>query len=186
MNRINIGIFSIPIFLLLLTPYVYARSNDESLYNGDRGRDGTIFCDVQYQEEGTKSHCYDRNDTPDQYCDKYAQDDANKDMSWFCESVCNNYEDVIDKSAHCDNTVKDDNPTRFSNTDFQALTDCSNDGYRDGQNNPFDQERNEECEELNEKTGTNEGEESTYYLSFIDGCIEAGNTIEICETFTDA
>ena len=32
----------------------------------------------------------------------------------------------------------------------QILVNCSNDGYRDGQNNPFDQERNEECEELNE------------------------------------
>jgi len=33
--------------------------------------------------------------------------------------------------------------------------------------------------------GTNEGMESTYYLSFVDWCIDAGNTKETCERFTD-
>jgi hypothetical protein len=78
-----------------------------------------------------------------------------------------------------------DNPTRFSDADFEALTDCSNQGYNDGQNGPFDHEENRECEELNEKTGTNESMESRYYLSFMDGCIEANNTKNVCEAFTD-
>jgi hypothetical protein len=38
----------------------------------------------------------------------------------------------------------DDNPTKFSDEQFKALSDCSKDGYNDGQNNPFDQQKNEE------------------------------------------
>jgi hypothetical protein len=156
-------IFSIPIFLILILNPLYLNATDESLYNGDRGIEGKIFCDIQYQKEDRKHDCYDRNDNPKEYCEKYRELDAD-----FCE------------------IIEDDNPTRFSDADFKGLADCSNDGYRDGQNNSFDQERNEECEELNEKTGTNEGAESTYYLSFIDGCIDAGNKKETCENFTDA
>jgi hypothetical protein len=38
----------------------------------------------------------------------------------------------------------DDNPTKFSDEQFKALSDCSKGGYNDGQNNPFDQQKNEE------------------------------------------
>lgn len=52
--------------------------------------------------------------------------------------------------------------------------------YRDcvtesGQNTPFNQDKNNECRFI----------DNQYYKGFIDGCIDAGNTKEICEYFTD-
>ena len=39
---------------------------DHSLCNGERGREGLIFCDVLYQETGGKAGgCYDRDDNPE-------------------------------------------------------------------------------------------------------------------------
>ncbi|MGH9982586.1 MAG: hypothetical protein ACRD8W_01360 [Nitrososphaeraceae archaeon] len=51
--------------------------------------------------------------------------------------------------------------------------DCYDDGYEDGQNNPFDQDRNSKCREYGY---------STYYDGFIAGCEAAGNTKETCST----
>ncbi|MGH9952795.1 MAG: hypothetical protein ACRD5J_14315 [Nitrososphaeraceae archaeon] len=54
---------------------------------------------------------------------------------------------------------------------------CWVDGYDDGRDNPFDHERNEECEDKGNQ----------YYRAFIHGCASVeGNTEEICENFTDA
>jgi hypothetical protein len=79
----------IPVVLMLTVPNVFASERidcnenpDHSLCNGERGITGTIFCDVQYQEEGSKSACYDRNDNPKEYCEKYR--DIDKD---FCEII---------------------------------------------------------------------------------------------------
>ena len=81
---------------------------DHSRCNGHKGRDGSIFCDVQYQDVGYKENCYDRNDNPSEYCDNYAIEESNKEWTAeFCQAVCNNYEDVIVKGEHCDNTTRD-------------------------------------------------------------------------------
>lgn len=61
---------SIPILLLLVSN---VNATDESLYNGDRGIEGKIFCDIQEQETGSKSGCYDRNDNPEEYCIKHPE-----------------------------------------------------------------------------------------------------------------
>ena len=54
---------------------------------------------------------------------------------------------------------------------------CWDDGYEDGQNNPFNQERNKGCNDY----------QNMYYKGFIAGCESVeGNTKEICEMFTDA
>jgi hypothetical protein len=57
-----------------------------------------MFCDIQYQDLGYYDNCYDRKDTPDQYCDKYAIDESDR---WytaeFCQGICDNYEAVIDR-----------------------------------------------------------------------------------------
>ncbi len=53
---------------------------DHSLCTGERGREGSIFCDVLYQETGGKAGgCYDRNDTPDQHCDKYTEEESSRE-----------------------------------------------------------------------------------------------------------
>ena len=53
-------------------------------------------------------------------------------------------------------------------------TICKNDGYADGQDNPFSQELYEMCGD-------------TYYDSFIEGCMSVeGNTRDECEQATDS
>jgi hypothetical protein len=61
--------------------------------------------------------------------------------------------------------------------------ECWQDGYDDGQNDSFDQDRHEECifDVPEEVSNFNE----PYYEAFIHGCRHAGNTEETCERFTD-
>ena len=59
--------------------------------------------------------------------------------------------------------------------DQENLDSCYDDGYEDGQNNPFDQERNEGCDDY----------QRMYYKGFIAVCESVGNTQDICERFTD-
>jgi hypothetical protein len=78
----------------------------------------------------------------------------------------------------CDN-VKEENDSDLG--DHEQLEDknmetCYNDGYDDGQNNPFDQDRNKGCDDYSQ----------AYYDGFIEGCISADNTREICVSATDA
>jgi hypothetical protein len=76
---------------------------DHSLYNGERGREGLIFCDVLYQETGGKGEgCYDRNDNPEQYCLMHPGD------PWdFCttENICDQDGSVKPEDEYC----KEDN-----------------------------------------------------------------------------
>jgi hypothetical protein len=50
---------------------------------------------------------------------------------------------------------------------------CRDTGYDDGRNGPFDNDKYDECGRF-------------YYDAFIDGCISADNTIDVCESATDA
>lgn len=70
---------------------------------GTTGRDGLIFCDKQQRDMGFKENCYDRNDNPTEYCDKYAIDESEfMYTARFCQSICENYEDVIGRGEPCD------------------------------------------------------------------------------------
>ena len=53
---------------------------------------------------------------------------------------------------------------------------CYDLGYEDGRNNPFDQDKNKGCDDYSQ----------AYYDGFIEGCISADNTREICVSATDA
>ena len=56
---------------------------------------------------------------------------------------------------------------------------CGGDGYNDGQNGPFSQDRYDNCGD--------EGGADAYYQGFIDGCMSVeGNTQKVCEQATDA
>ena len=76
---------------------------NHSRCTGSQGRDGNIFCDIQYEDLGYYDNCYDRKDTPKWYCDNYAKEESDR---WytaeFCQSVCDNYEDVITKDDPCE------------------------------------------------------------------------------------
>jgi hypothetical protein len=52
---------------------------------------------------------------------------------------------------------------------------CWIDGFDDGQNGPFNHNRNEECVDKGNQ----------YYRAFLVGCEDAGNTKDICESATD-
>jgi hypothetical protein len=85
---------------------------------------------------------------------------------------------------YCDEEVRpgpcydrNDNPTdyceNYSQSDLQFCLDaapgvtCGNEGYDDGQDGPFNQETFDKC-----------GDQ--YYDAFIEGCVNADNTREIC------
>lgn len=76
------------------------------------------------------------------------------------------------------NDIKNDSDDNVNHESLQEENrrDCYDDGYEDGRNNPFDQERNQGCNEYSR----------SYYNGFLAGCESAGNTKETCETFTDA
>jgi hypothetical protein len=67
--------------------------------------------------------------------------------------------------------------------DYPGASDCWIDGYDDGLENPFDQDRHKDCIFDIPKSVSNFNK--PYYEAFIHGCRHAGNTEEICETFTD-
>ena len=56
---------------------------------------------------------------------------------------------------------------------------CRDAGYNDGQNGPFSQPTYDHC-------GDEEGGDDAYFNGFINGCIDAGNTRDVCEQATDA
>ena len=61
--------------------------------------------------------------------------------------------------------------------DQENLDSCYDDGYEDGQNNPFDHDRRSGCSDYN----------SSYYNGFLAGCESVeGNTKDICKRFIDA
>ncbi len=55
---------------------------------------------------------------------------------------------------------------------------CEADGYEAGQDGPFSQELYETCQGI--------GAGDAYYDAFIEGCMDAGNTEDVCEQATDA
>jgi hypothetical protein len=55
---------------------------------------------------------------------------------------------------------------------------CEADGYEAGQDGPFSQELYETCQEI--------GGGDEYYDAFIEGCMDADNSREVCESATDA
>lgn len=55
---------------------------------------------------------------------------------------------------------------------------CEADGYEAGQDGPFSQELYETCEEI--------GAGDRYYDGFLEGCMDADNSREVCESATDA
>ncbi|MFZ1877422.1 MAG: hypothetical protein WAU25_10375 [Nitrososphaeraceae archaeon] len=70
--------------------------------------------------------------------------------------------------------------------DIPGAPECWVDGYDDGQNNPFSQDRHKEClfdvEQSDSELCCNG---RPYYEGFMYGCMDTGNTEEICDKFTD-
>jgi hypothetical protein len=64
----------------------------------------------------------------------------------------------------------------------QGAPQCWQDGYDDGQNSDFSQNRHKECQ-FNIEEHPDFGE--PYYEAFIHGCRHAGNSNDICERSTD-
>lgn len=100
----------------------------------------------------------------------------------FCDEVAN--DDDFEGSCY----DRNDNPQEYctkyaqSDEDFCKIIEgpaaCGNDGYKDGKDNPFDHDRNRECDL---------SDDNPYYEGFIRGCLTVeGNTRDICEGATDS
>lgn len=68
-------------------------------------------------------------------------------------------------------------PNAFASHGSSAIA-CEADGYEAGQDGPFSQELYNTCKEI--------GSGDAYYDAFIEGCMDADNSREICEQATDA
>jgi hypothetical protein len=74
---------------------------DNSLCNGQDGRHGHIFCDVYAGITGSRiayGGCYERNDTPENYCVNYL------DGNWnFCENadICDDEGSISSTDPEC-------------------------------------------------------------------------------------
>jgi hypothetical protein len=113
---------------------------------------------------------------PECWVDGYDAGFANKydeDRSWpygcidsgLTELECNNVKNNSDNANINHESLQEEN-----------RRNCYDDGYEDGKNNPFDQDRNQGCSDYGR----------AYYNGFIDGCLSVeGNTRETCEAFTD-
>src|SRR5215211_5482130 len=66
---------------------------DDAFCNSEKGRDGLPFCDI-VRNAGS---CYDRNDNPEEYCEKYREDDKD-----FCRII----EGTDDNSSYDSGNLK--------------------------------------------------------------------------------
>ena len=70
--------------------------------------------------------------------------------------------------------------------DIAGAPECWVNGYDDGQDNPFSQDKHKEClfdvEQSDNELCCNG---RPYYEGFMYGCMDAGNTQETCESATD-
>jgi hypothetical protein len=67
-----------------------------------------IFCDEYAGLTGSRiayGGCYDRNDNVGEYCDKYHEEEEKNGDGWSCKELCANYDDVVTKGEHCDNSI---------------------------------------------------------------------------------
>lgn len=115
------------------------------------------YCDLLSDEERRDVTCHDRKDYSDTTGLYTCNDGSHKE----------NWEDCPDVSGYDYDNNNNDNEL--------ANEQCWDDGYDDGQNNPFDQDRYGHFNA--------EGTDNPYYHAL--GCKDAGNTEETCETFTD-
>lgn len=103
---------------------------------------------------------------------------SSEDKPHLCDGT---YRDCVTESGHfckAGDTTDDACECNDDMSNCQTsplIEDCRDVGYSDGQNTPFNQDKNNECRFI----------DNQYYKGFIDGCIDAGNTKEICEYFTD-
>jgi hypothetical protein len=115
------------------------------------GQDVYPYCDKLSDELSPRPDCHDRKDYS-QTTGLYPCNDGTDKERW---------QDCPDVSG-------------FDYANNNNTDECANDGFDDGQNNPFNHDRYDEC-----------GDD--YYEAFIDGCASVeGNTEETCERFTDA
>ena len=136
--------------LMLTIPNVYAG-------------DANPYCDLLSNEERMDVTCHDRKDYSDT-TGLYHCNDGTTRTDW---------QDCPDVSGY------DYSNSNNNNNSDEIASKCWKDGYDDGQDNPFDQDRYEECH------FNAEGTDNPYYHAFIFGCKDAGNIEETCERFTD-
>jgi hypothetical protein len=65
------------------------------------------------------------------------------------------------------------------NSSSEQNESCYDAGYDDGQNSPFNHDTFDHCAD-------EDGGDQAYYDGFIDGCLDANNSRDVCEQATDA
>ena len=165
MNKL-IFLAVIPI-LMLTVPNVYAGGP-----RFDAPEDGTqeeIDC---YREGWEQGFAHKYHEDRAEECEEDGKDWYNITWEDACIDSGQTKQDCdVFKEENNDNINED-----LGDLGNESTCKCWVDGFEDGQNNPFNQERNNGCNDYRDM----------YYKGFIEGCMSvSGNTKEICETFTD-
>jgi hypothetical protein len=153
---------------MLLVPNVYAGRPRLDVPEGESEEVGDCYVDG-YDAGFANEYDKDRAEV----CEEIGKDWYN--MSW--ENGC--MDSGLTKQD-CDNIKEGNDSDDLGDREQlkeENTQDCYDDGYEDGQIHPFDRDMNSACQEYGYHT---------YYDGFIAGCESAGNTRDICETFTDA
>jgi hypothetical protein len=152
MNKINIGIFSIPVFLLLLTmPYVYA--GGPRLDYGDDVTEEAADCWVQGYDSG--------------FAGKYDSDRAKECLDNGDDAYNRSWDHACRDGGFNENQCADfiNNPVEID--DYEALyqengSNCYDDGRKDGQaHSSYNEDRSKGCGAYN----------SDYEQGYKSGCI---------------
>lgn len=157
-------IFLVTIIPILLVPNVYAGGPRNDYDEAYKDVEGAPECWVDGYDAGfAGKYNEDRADE----CNDIPGDQYNRSWPHGCK-------DAGFAQAEC-NTVREgtsDERNDSSNEDLKQanMNKCWDDGFEDGQNNPFNQERFEGCHDY----------QDMYYKGFIAGCKSAGNTKEMC------
>jgi hypothetical protein len=163
---------------------------DNSLCNSEAGRDGLPFCDLQHDHTGS---CYDRLDEPKQYCAKYGKDDADFCKVYGCSDlpfymICKKDKDkdkdktkVIHKTTVIQSSSASASASATANANAIAaeVSHCKLDGNTNGIQQKFDTARYQVC-------GFYANGPKAYSDGFVVGCIQVGNTQQLCQAFVDS
>lgn len=152
--------------LILLVPNVYAGGARGDYDERYEDVPGAPECWLDGFDAGFAGK-YDKDRAKE--CNHIPGDQYNASWIYGCEGA-----GYIEEEC---NDIKKDSNGDISHESLREENrrDCYDDGYEDGQNNPFDHDRNNAC--------YNYGR--TYFNGFLAGCESAGNTNGTCEGFTD-
>jgi hypothetical protein len=101
-----------------------------------------------------------------------------KRAAYHTDKFMDGYREGYDK---CEKDLDTEGSASASSRGSVGGDKCFDEGFEDGKNNPFSQDKYDEC------GGSQGAGNNAYYNGFVAGCLSVeGNTADICESATDS